>query len=196
MGFDGSQLVAVHPRLAAAGVNTWSWITTWRSCCASPAGCRPARHRWRRRGRQGGTAAYVALWGCGARPARGRARDWRRTSRCCCRTGGRPPPRWPAGIRAATVACTCSPDVVAVEARKYASATGGSAAGEAAWPVLERPRRPGAAVITLPCPGLALGHPTRGPPRRWPPTTSCSPGRPGGRKEAGDDQEAARRRTD
>ena len=56
--FDGSRKAATHPRPAPS---TWTWITTWRSCCASRARC-PDRCRWRRPGR--------------------RARSPRRTSSC------------------------------------------------------------------------------------------------------------------
>jgi hypothetical protein len=49
-----------------------------------------------------------------------------------------------AGISAALGAGTCSPDVVAVEARKHAASAAGAAGPAPA------PRRAGAAVITLP----------------------------------------------
>ena len=55
-----------------------------------------------------------------------------------------------AGITAALAAGSCSPDVVAIEARKHAAAMAGPAeAGQAAWPAL-RPRPSRAAVVTLP----------------------------------------------
>src|SRR4029077_12148977 len=65
----------------------------------------------------------------------------------------RPPRRMPAtpviaGITAALAAGSCSPDVVAVEARKHAAADPEPATGPA-WPAA-RPRRSRAAVITLP----------------------------------------------
>jgi hypothetical protein len=53
-----------------------------------------------------------------------------------------------AGMTAALAAGSCSPDVVAVEARKHAPA-GPAPADELAWPAM-RPRPSRAAVITLP----------------------------------------------
>jgi len=55
-----------------------------------------------------------------------------------------------AGITAALAAGSCSPDVVAIEARKHAaSLPGACAAGEQPWQAL-RPRPSRAAVVTLP----------------------------------------------
>ena len=59
-----------------------------------------------------------------------------------------PAPQVIAGMTAALGAGSCSPDVVAVEARKHAAATPGPAAGPS-WPAAQ-PRRSRAAVITLP----------------------------------------------
>ena len=53
-----------------------------------------------------------------------------------------------AGITAALGAGTCSPDVVAVEARKHAAAAGGRAGADQAPAAAAMPRD--AAVITLP----------------------------------------------
>jgi hypothetical protein len=53
-----------------------------------------------------------------------------------------------AGVTAALAAGSCSPDVVAVEARKHAAPALGTGS-EPAWPAA-RPRRSRAAVITLP----------------------------------------------
>jgi hypothetical protein len=53
-----------------------------------------------------------------------------------------------AGMTAALAAGSCSPDVVAVEARKHAPAGPAPASGPA-WPAM-RPRPSRAAVITLP----------------------------------------------
>jgi hypothetical protein len=53
-----------------------------------------------------------------------------------------------AGITAALGTGSCSPDVVAVEARKHAAPSPGTGS-EPAWPAA-RPRRSRAAVITLP----------------------------------------------
>jgi hypothetical protein len=58
-----------------------------------------------------------------------------------------PPVQVIAGITAALAAGSCSPDVVAVEARKHAANP--EPAAEPAWPAA-RPRRSRAAVITLP----------------------------------------------
>jgi hypothetical protein len=53
-----------------------------------------------------------------------------------------------AGIEAALAAGSCSPDVVAIEARKHAALTAGPGqAGDGSWPALRRSR---AAVVTLP----------------------------------------------
>ncbi len=54
-----------------------------------------------------------------------------------------------AGISAALAAGSCSPDVVAIEARKHAAGRAGGQAGEQPWPAL-RPRPSRAAVVTLP----------------------------------------------
>ena len=52
-------------------------------------------------------------------------------------------------MTAALGAGSCSPDVVAVEARKHAAATPGTSRGRVAWPAAQ-PRRSRAAVVTLP----------------------------------------------
>ena len=58
-----------------------------------------------------------------------------------------PAPQVIAGMTAALAAGSCSPDVVAVEARKHAAEPG--TGRRPAWPAA-RPRRSRAAVITLP----------------------------------------------
>ena len=60
-----------------------------------------------------------------------------------------PAPQVIAGMTAALAAGSCSPDVVAVEARKHAAAASPGTGGEPAWQAM-RPRRSRAAVITLP----------------------------------------------
>src|SRR6266851_7905749 len=54
-----------------------------------------------------------------------------------------------AGISAALAAGSCSPDVVAIEARKHAAGQAGGQASGQPWPAL-RPRPSRAAVVTLP----------------------------------------------
>ena len=90
-----------------------------------------------------------------------------------------------AGISAALGAGTCSPDVVAVEARKHADAASGRAG---AGPVPAAPAAGGmprgASVITLPRREAPLPA-TGGLPLRWPLTTSCCARRPAGEQAAG-----------
>ena len=130
--------------------------------------------------------------------ARAAARSPRRTSRCGTQARARlgdgpgtrtlievlllhrrlPAASATAGITAALGAASCSPDVVAVEARKHAGAAG-SDGGRLRRRGRPRPSRGGFFVITLPrrhgrCPPTGARH------RRWPLTTSCWPAREGG----------------
>ena len=76
-----------------------------------------------------------------------------------------------AGITAALRAGTCSPDVVAVEARKHADAAGRRAGGARPGRAAARMPRGGGDHAAAPA-GAAAGR-TGGRPRRWPPMTSC-----------------------
>jgi hypothetical protein len=146
--FDGSRLVAVHPRLAAAGAEHLE-LDHYLEILARKPGALPGSVPLAQARAAGSfTAAHDALWAA-ARSRLGDGPGTRALIEVLLLHRRMPAAAVIAGIRTALAAGTCSPDVVAVEARKHAAADGG-AAGEAAWPALERPRRSPAAVITLP----------------------------------------------
>ena len=156
--FDGSRLVAVHPRLAAPGAEHLD-LDHYLEILARKPGALPGSVPLAQARAAGAfTAAHDALWAA-ARARLGDGPGTRALIEVLLLHRRMPAPAVIAGIRAALEAGTCSPDVVAVEARKHAAASDSAAPGSgreaAAWPALERPPR-SAAVITLPRRNTAL----------------------------------------
>jgi transposase len=145
--FDGSRLVAVHPRLTAAGAEHLD-LDHYLEILARKPGALPGSAPLAQARASGTfTAAHDALRAA-ARARLGDGPGTRALIDVLLLHRRMPAAAVIAGIRAALAAGTCSPDVVAVEARRHAAVPDGG--GEAAWPALERPRRSAAAVITLP----------------------------------------------
>jgi len=145
--FDGSQLVAVHPRLAAPGAESLELDHYLEILLRKPGALPGSAPLAQARAAGAFTAAHDALWAA-ARARLGDGAGTRALIEVLLLHRRMPAAAVTAGIEAALAAGTCSPDVVAVEARKHAAAAGdGAAEPGAAWPAL-RPRRP--AVITLP----------------------------------------------
>jgi hypothetical protein len=144
--FDGSQLVAVHPRLAAAGAESLELDHYLEILLRKPGALPGSAPLAQARAAGSFTAAHDALQSA-ARARLGDGAGTRALIEVLLLHRRMPAAAVTAGIEAALAAGTCSPDVVAVEARKHAAAGDGAAEPETAWPAL-RPRRP--AVITLP----------------------------------------------
>jgi transposase len=149
--FDGSRLAAVHPRLAAPGAEHLD-LDHYLEILVRKPGALPGSAPLAQ-ARQAGTftASHDAFWAA-ARARLGDGAGTRALIEVLLLHRRMPAGQVTAGITAALAAGTCSPDVVAVEARKHAGAgtADAGADGGAAWPALERARRQGGAVITLP----------------------------------------------
>lgn len=145
--FDGSELVAVHPRLAAPGAEHLD-LDHYLEIVARKPGALPGSVPLAQARQSGAfTAAHEAFWAA-ARARLGDGPGTRALIEVLLLQRRMPAERVIAGIQAALAAGTCSPDVVAVEARRQQAAP---ATGEGAgWPALRAPRRSRAAVITLP----------------------------------------------
>jgi transposase len=143
--FEDSKTVAVHPRLVASG-DEHLLLDHYLEILVRKPGALPGSVPLAQ-ARAGGsfTAAHEALW----RQARQRLGDsagTRALIEVLLLHRRLPGASVTAGITAALTAGTCSPDVVAVEARKHAAA----ARVPAAEPPAPVPRPSRAAVITLP----------------------------------------------
>jgi len=143
--FEDSKTVAVHPRLVAA----WDehlLLDHYLEILIRKPGALPGSVPLAQ-ARAGGsfTAVHEALWEQ-ARRKLGDGPGTRALIEVLLLHRRLPAASVTAGITAALQAGTCSPDVVAVEARKHAAAAG-TAAAQPPAPV---PRRSRAAVITLP----------------------------------------------
>jgi hypothetical protein len=142
--FDGSRAVAVHPRLAAAG-SEHLILDHYLEIVARKPGALPGSVPLAQARADGSfTAAHEAFWEA-ARKRLGDGAGTRALIEVLLLHRRMAPACVIAGIGAALAAGTCSPDVVAVEARKHETASRGG--GAVPGPV---PRPSRAAVITLP----------------------------------------------
>jgi hypothetical protein len=143
--FDGSRAVAVHPRLAAAGAEHLI-LDHYLEIVARKPGALPGSVPLAQARADGSfTAAHEAFWEA-ARKRLGDGAGTRALIEVLLLHRRLAPASVIAGIEAALAAGTCSPDVVALEARKHDSAA--RTRGAAAPGPAPRPSR--AAVITLP----------------------------------------------
>jgi transposase len=143
--FDGGKAVAVHPRLVASG-DEHLVLDHYLEIVARKPGALPGSVPLAQ-ARAGGsfTAAHEALWK-EARQKLGDGAGTRALIEVLLLHRRLPAASVTAGIEAALRSGTCSPDVVAVEARRHAAAAG----APAAEPPAPAPRRSRAAVVTLP----------------------------------------------
>jgi transposase len=159
--YDGSRKAAVHPRLAASGAEHLD-LDHYLEILLRKPGALPGSLPLAQARKSGAfTSAHEALWSA----ARGRLGDGpgtRTLIEVLLLHRRLPGASVVAGISAALGAGTCSPDVIAVEARKHADATGRAGADEMPAPAGAVP--PGAAVITLPQRRPALPADGRGVP--------------------------------
>ena len=146
--FDGSQQAAVHPRLAAPGAEHLELDHYLEILVRKPGALPGSAALAQARGSGAFTSVHEAFWAA-ARARHGDGAGTRALIEVLLLHRRMPPSQVIAGMQAALAAGSCSPDVVAVEARRHAGAAG-TAEADTAWPALERPRRSRAAVITLP----------------------------------------------
>lgn len=145
--FDGSKLAAVHPRLTASG-DEHLVLDHYLEILVRKPGALPGSVPLAQARADGSfTAAHEALWKA-ARDKLGDGAGTRALIDVLLLHRRLPRAAVIAGIGAALRAGTCSPDAVAVEARRHAGAAraGGAAAGVSG----PAPRPSRAAVITLP----------------------------------------------
>jgi transposase len=141
--FDGQKAVAVHPRLVASG-DEHLLLDHYLEILARKPGALPGSVPLAQARASGSfTAAHEALWE-EARRKLGDGGGTRALIEVLLLHRRLPAASVTAGIEAALRAGTCSPDVVAVEARKHAAGDRAAGGGEPA------PRRSRAAVVTLP----------------------------------------------
>src|SRR6266516_1254483 len=146
--FDGSQQVAAHPRLAAAGAEHLELDHYLEILARKPGALAGSAALAQARASGAFTSVHDAFWAA-ARARRGDGAGARALIEVLLLHRRMAPSQVIAGMQAALAAGSCSADVVAVEARKHAAAASPAEAGTA-WQALERPRRSRAAVITLP----------------------------------------------
>ena len=146
--FDGSRLAAVHPRLAAAGAEHLELDHYLEILSRKPGALPGAAALAQARAAGGFTAAHQGFWDR-ARARLGDSAGTRALIEVLLLHRRMPAAQVIAGIAAALAAGSCSPDVVAIEARKHPGRPGGGQAGDGPWPAL-RPRPSRAAVVTLP----------------------------------------------
>ena len=146
--FDGSQQVAVHPRLAAAGAEHLELDHYLEILVRKPGALPGSAALAQARASGAFTSVHDAFWAA-ARARHGDGAGTRALIEVLLLHRRMAPAQVIAGMQAALAAGSCSADVVAVEARKHAAAASPAEAGTA-WQALERPRRSRAAVITLP----------------------------------------------
>lgn len=145
--FDGSKLVAAHPRLTAAGAEHLELDHYLEILTRKPGALAGSAALAQARAAGVFTSVHDAFWAA-ARARHGDGPGTRALIEVLLLHRRMPPAQVIAGIRAALAAGSCSADVVAVEARKHLAAAPGQ--DGAAWPALEGPRRSRAAVVTLP----------------------------------------------
>jgi hypothetical protein len=146
--FDGSKLAAVHPRLIAAGDEHLELDHYLEILVRKPGALPGSAALAQARAAGVFTSAHEAFWAA-ARARHGDAAGTRALIEVLLLHRRMPAAQVIAGMTAALGAGSCSPDVVAVEARKHAAAADPGPAAEPAWPAAQ-PRRSRAAVITLP----------------------------------------------
>jgi len=140
--FDGPEAVAVHPRLVASGAEHLV-LDHYLEILVRKPGALPGSVPLAQARADGSfTAAHEALW-AQARRKLGDGPGTRALIEVLLLHRRLPAVSVTAGIEGALKAGTCSPDVVAVEARRHAAAAGAPAPAPS-------PRRSRAAVITLP----------------------------------------------
>jgi transposase len=139
--FDGARLAAVHPRLIAAGDEHLELDHYLEIVIRKPGALPGSAALAQARTAGAFTSAHEAFWAA-ARARHGDAAGTRALIEVLLLHRRMPAAQVTAGITAALAAGSCSPDVVAVEARKHTAA--------AAEPPPAGPRRSRAAVITLP----------------------------------------------
>jgi hypothetical protein len=144
--FDGSRLVAVHPRLIAAGAEHLVLDHYLEILARKPGALPGAAALAQARASGAFTATHQGFWDR-ARARLGDGAGTRALIEVLLLHRRLPAAQVIAGITAALEVGSCSPDVVAIEARKHAAGLAGTAG--AAWPAL-RPRPSRAAVVTLP----------------------------------------------
>ncbi len=148
--YSGSKLVAVHPRLAAAGAEHLVLDHYLEILSRKPGALPGAAALVQARAAGAFTPAHQQFWDR-ARARHGDADGTRALIGVLLLHRRLPAAQVTAGITAALAAGSCSPDVVAIEARKHAAGLPVPAeAGERPWPALRRPRPSRAAVVTLP----------------------------------------------
>ncbi len=146
--FDGSRLAAVHPRLIAAGAEHLELDHYLEILSRKPGALPGAAALAQARASGAFTAAHQGFWDR-ARARLGDSAGTRALIEVLLLHRRMPASQVTAGIRAALEAGSCSPDVVAIEARKHAGLASPGQAGDSPWPAL-RPRPSRAAVVTLP----------------------------------------------
>src|SRR5216683_1907728 len=146
--YDGSRLAAVHPRLTAAGAERLDLDHYLEILLRKPGALPGAAALAQARAGGAFTAAHQAFWDR-ARARNGDAAGTRALIEVLLLHRRMPAGQVTAGISAALAAGSCSPDVVAIEARKHAAGQAGGQASGQSWPAL-RPRPSRAAVVTLP----------------------------------------------
>jgi hypothetical protein len=145
--YDGSRKAAVHPRLAASGAEHLD-LDHYLEILLRKPGALPGSLPLAQARKAGAfTPAHEALWSA-ARTRLGDGPGTRALIEVLLLHRRLPAASVIAGIRAALGAGTCSPDVIAVEARKHADAAGRAGGDEMPVPAGAVPA--GAAVITLP----------------------------------------------
>ena len=147
--FDGPELMATHPRLAAPGAEHLVLDHYLEILARKPGALAGSAALAQARASGVFTSAHDAFWAA-ARARHGDAAGTRALIEVLLLHRRMPSSAVIAGIGAAVAAGSCSPDVVAVEARKHAAAAGPADAADRPWQALQRPRRSRAAVVTLP----------------------------------------------
>jgi hypothetical protein len=146
--FDGSRLVAVHPRLTAAGAEHLELDHYLEILIRKPGALAGSAALAQARAAGVFTSVHEAFWAA-ARARHGDGAGTKALIEVLLLHRRMPPAQVIAGMQAALTAGACSADVVAVEARKHAAAAPGGA-GDDARRALLRPARSRAAVVTLP----------------------------------------------
>jgi hypothetical protein len=144
--FDGPELVATHPRLIAAGAEHLVLDHYLEILLRKPGALAGSAALAHARAAGAFTAAHQAFWDR-ARARLGDGPGTRALIEVLLLHRRMPAAQVIAGMTAALEAGSCSPDVVAIEARKRPGPVGQTGPGP--WPAL-RPRRSRAAVVTLP----------------------------------------------
>jgi transposase len=143
--FDGPALAAVHPRLTAAGAEHLELDHYLEILLRKPGALPGSAALAQARAAGAFSSVHEAFWAA-ARSRHGEGAGTRALIEVLLLHRRMPPAQVMAGMAAALGAGSCSPDVVAVEARKHA-ASAGPAPADAAW---QPPRRSRATVVTLP----------------------------------------------